>query len=47
VREEMGLDNVKVMIPFCRTIDEGKKVITVMEENSLSRRMIHSNLYNG
>jgi pyruvate,water dikinase len=38
VREEMGLDNVKVMIPFCRTIDEGKKVIAVMEENGLSRK---------
>ena len=34
----MGLDNVKVMILFCRTIDEGKKVITVMEENGLSRK---------
>jgi len=34
----MGLDNVKVMIPFCRTIDEGKKVIAVMEENGLNRK---------
>ena len=30
VREEMGLSNVKVMVPFCRTIEEGKKVIQVM-----------------
>jgi pyruvate,water dikinase len=37
VREEMGLTNVKVMIPFCRTVDEGKKVIHVMEQNGLSR----------
>ena len=38
VREEMGLTNVKVMIPFCRTIEEGKKVIAVLEEYGLDRR---------
>lgn len=37
VREEMGLKNVKVMIPFCRTPEEGKKVIRVMEEFGLKR----------
>ena len=37
VREEMGLTNIKVMIPFCRTIDEGKKVIEVMKANGLDR----------
>jgi phosphoenolpyruvate synthase len=37
VREEMGLDNVKVMIPFCRTVDEAKKVIQVMVNNGLDR----------
>ena len=37
VREEMGLTNVKVMIPFCRTIEEGNQVITVMQENGLDR----------
>jgi pyruvate,water dikinase len=31
VREEMGLDNLKVMIPFCRTPEEGQKVIELME----------------
>lgn len=30
VREEMGLTNVKVMIPFCRTVEEGRKVLEVM-----------------
>lgn len=35
VREEMGLDNVWVMIPFCRTVDEGKKVVEVMKKNGL------------
>jgi pyruvate,water dikinase len=37
VREEMGLENVKVMIPFCRTIGEANKVIKVMAENGLDR----------
>lgn len=37
VRDEMGLTNLKLMIPFCRTIDEGKKVLSVMEENGLRR----------
>ncbi|WP_075980533.1 phosphoenolpyruvate synthase [Bacillus massilinigeriensis] len=35
VREEMGLFNVKVMIPFCRTIEEGKKVLEELEKNQL------------
>lgn len=35
VRGEMGLTNVKVMIPFCRTPEEGKKVIEVMREFGL------------
>jgi len=35
VREEKGLKNVKVMIPFCRTIQEGKKVIEVMKKYGL------------
>lgn len=37
VREQMGLTNLKVMVPFCRTIEEGKKVVTVMAENGLKR----------
>ena len=37
VREVMGLKNVKVMIPFCRTIDEGKKVQKVMASCGLKR----------
>lgn len=35
VREEFGLVNLKVMIPVCRTIEEGKKVLKVMKENGL------------
>ncbi len=35
VREEMGLTNLQVMIPFCRTPEEGKKVLEVMAKNGL------------
>lgn len=37
VRDEMGLVNVKVMIPFCRTLEEGKNVIEVMRKNGMER----------
>jgi pyruvate,water dikinase len=37
VREEMGLDNVVVMIPFCRTVEELRKVQAVMREYGLVR----------
>lgn len=37
VRSEMGLDNVKLMIPFCRTVEEGKKVVELMEKYGLKR----------
>ncbi|WP_287416831.1 phosphoenolpyruvate synthase [Oceanithermus sp.] len=35
VREEMGLDNLKVMVPFCRTPEEGRQVLEVMREGGL------------
>jgi pyruvate,water dikinase len=35
VREDMGLVNVKAMIPFCRTVEEGEKVIALMAEHGL------------
>jgi pyruvate,water dikinase len=35
VRGKMGLKNLKVMIPFCRTVEEGRKVIEIMERNGL------------
>jgi pyruvate,water dikinase len=35
VRDKMGLTNLKVMIPFCRTVEEGKKVIAQMAQNGL------------
>jgi len=37
VREEMGLTNLKVMIPFCRTVEEGKRVVAEMTKNGLKR----------
>jgi pyruvate,water dikinase len=37
VREEMGLKNMKAMIPFCRTPEEGKKVIEIMAANGLKQ----------
>lgn len=36
-REEIGLDNVIVMIPFCRTPEEADKVLEVMADNGLKR----------
>jgi pyruvate, water dikinase len=36
-RDEMGLTNIKPMIPFCRTPDEGKKVIKTMKEFGLTQ----------
>ncbi|RBN51671.1 phosphoenolpyruvate synthase [Flavobacterium psychrolimnae] len=35
VRNEMGLHNVKLMIPFCRTFEEGEKVLSEMAKNGL------------
>ncbi|HVJ17507.1 MAG TPA: phosphoenolpyruvate synthase, partial [Polyangiaceae bacterium] len=37
VRELMGLTNVKVMIPFCRTLEEGRKVLEELARNGLVR----------
>jgi hypothetical protein len=37
VREEMGLTNLKVMIPFCRTVDEGRRVQLEMARHGLTR----------
>jgi pyruvate,water dikinase len=37
VRENLGLWNLKVMIPFCRTPEEGRKVVSLMETYGLAR----------
>ncbi len=35
VRQDMGLNNIKVMIPFCRTVAEGQLVLNEMSKNGL------------
>ena len=37
VRDEMGLTNVKLMVPFCRTVEEGKRVMAEMAKHGLKR----------
>ena len=37
VREDMGLTNVTLMIPFCRTVEEGRKVLEEMAKQGLKR----------
>ena len=37
VRDEMGLSNLKLMVPFCRTVEEGRKVLVEMEKHGLRR----------
>jgi len=37
VREEMGFDNVILMIPFCRRVEEGQRVLDAMEKHGLKR----------
>jgi pyruvate,water dikinase len=37
VRSEMGLDNLQVMIPFCRTPDEGRRVVEAMAAEGVRR----------
>ncbi len=37
VRDEMGLTNVKLMVPFVRTLEEGRKVIEEMEKQGLKQ----------
>ena len=45
VRDEMGLTNVKVMIPFCRTLEEGKRVVEIMAENGLVQKQNDLEIY--
>ena len=37
VRETMGLTNLKLMVPFCRTVEEGRKVLAEMARHGLER----------
>ena len=38
VKETMGLSNLKLMIPFCRTINEAKLVLAELEKNGISKK---------
>jgi pyruvate,water dikinase len=37
VRDDMGLTNLKIMIPFCRTVEEARRVLVEMEKHGLKR----------
>jgi pyruvate,water dikinase len=37
VRDDMGLTNVRLMVPFCRRVEEGRRVIETMAKNGLVR----------
>lgn len=37
VRDEMGLRNLKIMVPFCRTVEEGRRVCEEMSRHGLKR----------
>ena len=45
VREEMGFDNVVLMIPFCRRVEEGQRVLDAMEKHGLKRGDNGLNIY--
>lgn len=45
VRNLIGLKNIKVMIPFCRTIEEAKKVIGIMRKNGLKQKKNDFEIY--
>ncbi|MBA3900761.1 MAG: phosphoenolpyruvate synthase [Bacteroidetes bacterium] len=45
VRDEMGLNNVKLMIPFCRTVEEGEKVINLMGDFGLKQGWNNLEIY--
>jgi pyruvate,water dikinase len=37
VHDDMGIDNIEIMVPFCRTIAEAQQVIALLAENGLKR----------
>jgi len=45
VRNEMRLTNVKLMIPFCRTVEEGEKVIAMMKKYGLEQGVNDLEIY--
>lgn len=45
VRNEWGLTNINVMIPFCRTVEEGKEVLKIMKSAGLKRGVKNLKVY--
>jgi pyruvate,water dikinase len=45
VRDEMGLTNVKIMVPFCRTLEEARRVVDELARNGLRRKENGLELY--
>jgi len=45
VRDEMGLTNVKLMIPFCRTVEEGRLVVAEMRKHGLVQGQNNLEIY--
>lgn len=45
VRDDMGITNIKAMVPFCRSIDEAKKVIAIMNKQGLKQGVNGFELY--
>ena len=37
VRDDMGLNNIEIMVPFCRTLEEAERVTQLLAENGLKR----------
>ena len=37
VREDMGLENVRIMVPFCRRVEEAAQVVAALEKHGLKR----------
>jgi pyruvate,water dikinase len=37
VRDEMGLTNIEIMVPFCRTLEEAEQVVQLLADNGLKR----------
>lgn len=44
-RKELGLNNIKIMVPFCRTVDEAIKVVGIMSKNGLKRKQNKLEVY--
>jgi pyruvate,water dikinase len=45
VRDEMGLTNLKLMVPFCRTVEEGRRVLAEMEKHGVKRGELDLEVY--